>query len=173
MTALGAWRLLLLAWAAFLMLVGPAHAQTTERPATTTARALAVACGPGHGYLAPIVERESRRQLLHPVLVVALMRVESHCRRDAKSHKGARGYLQLLGVARGGYRGAELLEPDTNIRLGCRWLASMSTWCGSLRRGLGAFNTGKCDRGAGFARRVLAREAWIWGEMRKRKEPRT
>lgn len=143
---------------------GPARASTTEL-------ALDVAC-PGHRDLAPLVDAAARRQMQHPVLLVALMRKESHCRADAVSRKGAVCEMQLLGVARNGHTRAEL-QGDSRlcIETGARWLGRMQVWAGSRVGGLGAYNTGKRGRGMRFARHVLAVEARIWREMRRAQEP--
>ena len=146
-----------------LLLALPARAETT------TERAIAVLCGPGHAHLAPMVEASSRRHLLHPVTVVALMHVESRCQAHAVSRCGAIGLLQVLpyGPAANGMPRARLRDPRTNIETGTRWLAEMVTWCGGLRAGLGAYNTGRCDKGKGFARWVLATVRQAWREMRR------
>ena len=126
---------------------GPAQATPAER-------ALAELC-PHAVEWAPFVEAAARRQLLPPALIVAVMRAESGCTADVVSRKGARGPMQLLGVARGRLRGAALHDPEANIDAGARWLCLMITWCGSVPLGVGAYNTGKCGRGRGYARRVM------------------
>ena len=126
---------------------GPAQATPAER-------ALAVLC-PHAVEWAPFVEAAARRQLMHPALIVAVMRAESGCTADAVSARGAVGAMQLLGVARGRLRGAALRDPEANIDAGARWLCLMITWCGSVPLGVGAYNTGKCGRGRGYARRVM------------------
>jgi len=144
------------------------------RASTTTEAALAVAC-PGHEDLAPHVDAAARRYMLHPVNIVALMHVESRCQAHAVSRCGAIGLLQVLpyGPAANGLPRARLRDPRTNIETGARWLSMMTTWCGGLREGLGAYNSGKCHRSKGFARRVLATERRIWLEMARRREMRT
>ena len=166
LTASAILRLLALALAALLYAV-PAGATTTED-------ALAVACGPGHGGLVPAVDAAARRQMLHPVVLVALMHVESHCRADAVSRKGAVCEMQLLGVARNGHTRAEL-QSDSGlcIATGARWLSLMELWAGSLAGGLGSYNTGKRGHGKGFARHVLAKVAWIRREIDRRRDPRS
>ena len=126
---------------------GPAQATPAER-------ALAVLC-PHAVEWAPFVEAAARRQLMHPALIVAVMRAESGCTADAVSARGAVGAMQLLGVARGRLRGAALHDPEANIDAGARWLALREVDCGSLFLGLGAYNAGKCGKGKGYARRVL------------------
>lgn len=166
---LGAWRILLLAWAAFLMFVGPARAEST------TALALRALCGPGAVGLAGHVDEAGRRYLLHPVTVVGLMSVESHCRPQAVSRCGAIGLMQVLpyGPAANGRTKAQLRDPRENIATGTKWLAAMITWCGGLSTGLGAYNSGHCHRSKGFARKVLRAIARAWTGIQKRKEPRT
>jgi hypothetical protein len=150
------------------------HPCGPARAATTTELALSVACCPRAVYLAPHVDRAARRYLLHPVLLVALLRVESHCRMRAVSRKGAVCAMQLLGVARHGHsRRALMHSPALCLETGTRWLSLMIVQCGAVARGLGSYNTGRCDRGRGFARRVLRRERKIWEAVRKRREDRT
>lgn len=130
---------------------GPARAETT------TERALRVLCGERAVHLAQHVDEAARRYLHHPVTLVAVMRKESHCKQNAMGSKSDTGLMQLRGVARNGHSRAELLaDARLNIMTGARWLALAEVWCGSLGRGLGAYNTGKCDRGQRYARGVLA-----------------
>jgi len=131
--------------------------------ATTTERALLAACGPAAVRLAPHVDRAARRHLTHPVLLVAVMRVEEHrCRMDRVSSRGARCVMQVLGVARNGHTNVELADPATCIETGTRWLDLMTTWCAGKRAGLGAYGSGHCDRGRRYARKVLRTEHRIW-----------
>ena len=154
--------LLLLAWAGLLLCV-PAR---PAKSATTTERALSVAC-PGHEHLAPIVDAAARRQLLHPLSLVAVMRVESHCRMTAIGAAGERCAFQVRGVARNGRTNSELTNPQTCIETGSKWLAAMVTWCGSLAGGLGAYNSGKCGNGKRYARKVLSTVEWMRREIGK------
>jgi soluble lytic murein transglycosylase-like protein len=145
--------ILALFWAALLLVV-PAHATTTEV-------ALEELC-PGREYLAPHVDAAARRYLLHPVLLVAVMRTESHCRMDVVGRAGERCAFQVRGVARNGRSNAELRDPATCIDTGARWLAMMLTWANGLSDGLGAYNTGKKGHGKRYARKVLAYLARAW-----------
>jgi soluble lytic murein transglycosylase-like protein len=146
----------------FIALVGAAIClSATCGPARADTRALlAVAC-PGHGDLAPHVDAAARRYMQRPVVLVALMSVESHCRADAVSRKGARGLMQILGVAASGMTIEERHDPANNIAAGTRWLAMLEVWCGGLPAGLGAYNSGSCHKSRGFARRILATVAKI------------
>jgi len=158
MTAL---RILALAWAALFVVVGAARADQADR-------ALAHHC-PHAVEFAGAVRAEARRHLLHPVLLVAIMRAESNCTMTAIGGHGERCAFQLHGVARAGLSVAQLLEPETCIAAGAKWVAEMQRWCGSVSEGLGAYNTGLCPRladergkhakaraGRRYARRVLS-----------------
>jgi soluble lytic murein transglycosylase-like protein len=161
--------LLLLAWATLFLCIGPARA------ATTTELALESLCGPAAVKHAQQVDAAARRYLLHPVHLVALMAVESHCQAHAVSRRGAIGLMQVMpyGPAANGLPRARLRDPRANIETGVRWLAMMTTWCGSLPAGIGAYNTGRCDRGKRFSRLVVSTVARVWREIERRREPRS
>jgi soluble lytic murein transglycosylase-like protein len=140
--------------------------------AGAVADALDIAC-PGHADLAPLVEAAARRHLVDRVVIVALIAHESRCDTFAVGRQDDRGLGQLRGVARAGLTRRDAHDPAKNLNATARWLAAMTTWCGSLPAGLGAYNTGRCGKGKGYARRVLATVARIWTELRRRAEPRT
>jgi len=144
--------ILALAWAGLLICV-PAR---PGNAATTTEKALTALC-PGKEHLAPHVDAAARRYLLPRVLLVAVMRVESHCRMEAVGAAKERCAFQVRGVARNGRSDVELADPATCIDTGARWLSLMVTWAGGLGEGIGAYNTGKLGNGRGkYARKVLA-----------------
>ncbi len=117
--------------------------------------ALARLC-PGHQGYATHLREAGRRYMLHPRLLTALMWVESRCDRTAVSRVGALGLMQLFGVSRSGLTRDQLLDPRTNIMAGARWLSLRSVECGSIEKGLGAYNARYCHAGRRFARWVLA-----------------
>jgi hypothetical protein len=129
-------------------LCGPAHASTTEL-------ALAALC-PGHQDFAPHIVAAARRYLLHPVLLVAIMRVESHCRMEMIGTHHEACAMQVHGRAANGYTQAELRDPATCIDTGARWLSLMATWCrDDMRCALGAYNTGRRWFGKRYASEVI------------------
>jgi soluble lytic murein transglycosylase-like protein len=146
--------------------IGPAAAGTTEE-------AISISCGRGHADLAPLVEAAARRHLVDRVVIVALIAHESRCDTFAVGRHDDRGLGQLRGVARAGLTRRDAHDPAKNLNATAKWLAAMTTWCGSLPSGLGAYNTGKCGKGRGYARKVLATVRRIWTEMAKRREPLT
>ena len=130
-------------------------------------RALLALC-PTRLDLAPQIEAQARRHMLHPVLVVSLMHVESRCKAEAVSRRGAIGLLQVMpyGPAANGLTRAQLRDPATNIKAGCRWLSMLALWCNGLPAGIGAYNSGSCHKSKGFARHVLARFAATFARAR-------
>ena len=94
-----------------------------------------------------LVERWARRYGLDPLLVQAVMREESRFRRDAVSPAGAVGLLQLLPSTAAGLdprvKVAQLVDPETNVRLGVAYLAAqLQRFRGDLVLALAAYNAG-------------------------------
>ncbi len=93
---------------------------------------------------------------LDPRLLWAVMREESHFRPGAVSRAGARGLMQIMpgtgeyiarqkGVA---FEVDDLFDPETNIRFGAFYLASMlKSFRGDLDRALAAYNAGPGNAG--------------------------
>ncbi len=93
----------------------------------------------------------ARKHDLDPLLIVALIEVESGYRTRARSTAGALGLLQVrpatakeVAVERGlAWRGAAaLLEPETNVRLGTLYLAELLDQFDDLEHALAAYNRG-------------------------------
>lgn len=77
------------------------------------------------------VQQASRSTNVPEELIWAIMRAESHFRSDARSPVGARGLMQIMPftgrkvadlLKYKGFEPASLLDPETNIRLGSRYL---------------------------------------------------
>jgi soluble lytic murein transglycosylase-like protein len=82
----------------------------------------------------PIVERYSRRFHVDPLMVLAVIQVESRFDPNAVSAQGAVGLMQLQGVTARGlasdlgleWTGDDLLyDPDVNVMLGCAYLRQL------------------------------------------------
>jgi soluble lytic murein transglycosylase len=98
------------------------------------------------------IEREARRNNLDPYLVAGLIRQESGFHPAARSAAGALGLMQImpgtgtslareLGVS--GFRPARLTEPELNVRMGTRYLATMlARYGGRTVDALAAYNAG-------------------------------
>lgn len=102
--------------------------------------------------LAQTIWRESNKQSLDPMLVLAVIRVESEFRPTAVSPDGARGLMQVLpGVADAlaeeaeleSWEGARSLDdPTINVKFGTWYLGSLKEKFGDLRIALTAYNRG-------------------------------
>ncbi len=95
-----------------------------------------------------------------PLLILAVMAVESSLNPIAESGYGARGLMQVVPrfhlekVA--SYGGANaLLEPDVNIRVGAEILKEYIRRMGSLEGGLQLYAGAADDPERGYARKVL------------------
>jgi soluble lytic murein transglycosylase-like protein len=98
--------------------------------------------------LAAVVRGESQGAGLDPVLVMAVIGVESGWEPAAVSERGARGLMQLRKVAQAGEEReaglapGDVHDPVHNVRMGIRYLARMVEEFGSEDLGLMAYNTG-------------------------------
>jgi len=99
----------------------------------------------------PLVERYSRRFRLDPLVVLAVIQVESRFDANAVSEQGAVGLMQLQGVtARSlgeelglSWSGDELLhDPDVNVMLGCAYLRRLMDRFGDQDAALAAYSWG-------------------------------
>jgi soluble lytic murein transglycosylase-like protein len=99
----------------------------------------------------PIVERYARRYDLDPLMVLAVIQVESRFETHAVSAQGAKGLMQLQGpTARDlaldlglEWTGDELLfDPNVNILLGCAYLRRLIDRFGDENAALAAYCSG-------------------------------
>ena len=92
----------------------------------------------------PIIEKYADRYRVDPVLVRAVIQVESDFNPRCVSHKGARGLMQLIpGTARR-YGVKDSHDPDQNIHGGIRYLADLlRMFNDDLPRALAAYNAGE------------------------------
>jgi soluble lytic murein transglycosylase-like protein len=78
-----------------------------------------------------------------PVLVRAVIQVESDFNPGCVSNKGARGLMQLMPATAKQYGIAQVHDPEENIRGGIRHLAYMLNLFPDLPRALAAYNAGE------------------------------
>jgi soluble lytic murein transglycosylase-like protein len=91
--------------------------------------------------LRPAFVRASSRTGLPMALLVAVARVESNLRVDARSERGARGLLQVMP----GMAAALRLDPDdpaSNVLAGASYLRQLLDRFGSADAALAAYNAG-------------------------------
>ncbi len=98
------------------------------------------------------IETESAKNHLDPYLVASLIRQESEFNPTVVSYANAYGLMQLLPVTGKAmaheegmthFQTFQLLDPETNIRLGCRYLRQMLDKVGGVEEyALAAYNAG-------------------------------
>lgn len=120
--------------------------------------------------LADAIERAARAEAVETELAFRLVRVESAFDEDARSPVGAVGLTQLMPATAAelhpGITPGQLLDRDTNLRLGLRYLRRLlALYDGDREEALHAYNRGMGtvariratggDPANGYARRVL------------------
>ncbi|HQR30089.1 MAG TPA: lytic transglycosylase domain-containing protein, partial [Anaeromyxobacteraceae bacterium] len=122
--------------------------------------------------LAGTVRLESQEAGLDPVLVLAVIGVESGWEATAVSERGARGLMQLRsGALRwaerdGGLAPGDVHDPVHNVRVGIRYLARMVEHFDDLDLALIAYNAGP-TRLASYLQAVGEVPESMWGYVRK------
>jgi len=111
------------------------------------------------------VEHHAQLYELDPLLIAAVMRVESAFDRYAISSKGARGLMQLMPetaiwaaqrMGLDGFQIEHLFDPEINIAIGVWYLATLrEQFGGKLTLALAAYNGGQAN-----VMRWLKEQAW-------------
>lgn len=91
-----------------------------------------------------IVQRYAKKHRLDPVLVKAVMLVESNDNPRSVSHKGARGLMQLVPGTAKRFGVKKMFDPEENIRGGVEYLAFLrQLFRNDLSKMLAAYNAGE------------------------------
>lgn len=99
----------------------------------------------------PFILREAVRQKVSPHLIAAVIFAESRFRTNSESEVGALGLMQLMPdtaaemAEKEGLKDfslAQVSEPETNIRLGSRYLADLLRQFPTEEEALAAYNAG-------------------------------
>ena len=121
--------------------------------------------------------REAGREVgLDPLLIVAVMAVESRFNPVAESVVGAKGLMQVVPrhhldkLEEHGGAGA-VLDPVTNIALGARILKEYIRRTGSLEAGLQFYNGALADPSSQYAQKVLAERERLQQAVRRPDRP--
>ena len=127
-----------------------------------------------------LIERTAERHQLDPLLLAALVEVESGRNASAVSPKGARGLGQLMPATARRFDVADLHDPAENLDGAARYLAWLiERYQGDLTLALAAYNAGEgaVDRHLGvppypetrdYVRKVLGRAGLKEGAARAR-----
>jgi len=121
--------------------------------------------------------QEAGREVgLDPLLIIAVMAVESRFNPVAESVVGAKGLMQVVPrhhldkLMEHGGAGA-VLDPVTNIALGARILKEYIRRTGSLEAGLQFYNGALADPSSQYAQKVLAERERLQQAVRRPDRP--
>jgi len=90
-----------------------------------------------------IISAVSEAHGVDPLLVRALIQVESNYRPKAKSPRGAMGLMQLMPSTAKEYKVRNPFDPRANIEAGIRHLKALLDRLGSTQMALAAYNAGE------------------------------
>jgi soluble lytic murein transglycosylase-like protein len=92
----------------------------------------------------PLIDRYSNAYGVDPVLVRAVIVVESNYNVRCVSNKGARGLMQLMPETARRYGVKSIFDPEENIRGGVHYLSDLlDLFHNDLQRSLAAYNAGE------------------------------
>jgi soluble lytic murein transglycosylase-like protein len=162
--------------------LSPVHAVSAHGKKPQAAH-VSPASQPTRGAIAESIRNAAKRFGVDTHTLEALLWHES--RFDPKVGRSSKGAVGIAQFTAGGRRGlermrqtrgaplkftlADALNPFMAIPAAAEFLAGLRDYCGSLPRAIGAYATGKCSKGANYARRVLRLADWL----RAQAEPRT
>jgi hypothetical protein len=90
-----------------------------------------------------IIAAMSEAHGVNPMLVRALIQVESNYKPKARSHKGAMGLMQLMPSTARAYNVRNPYDPKSNISAGVKHLKSLLDRLGTVDLALAAYNAGE------------------------------
>lgn len=90
-----------------------------------------------------VIAAVSEAHGVDPLLVRALIQVESNYRPRARSHKGAMGLMQLMPATARAYKVGNPYDPKSNIAAGVKHLKGLIDRLGSTALALAAYNAGE------------------------------
>jgi len=90
-----------------------------------------------------IIASMSEAHGVDPMLVRALIQVESNYRPQAKSNKGAMGLMQLMPATAREYKVRNPYDPTANISAGVKHLKALIDRMGAVELALAAYNAGE------------------------------
>ena len=118
--------------------------------------------------------REAKRNRLDPILIVAVMAVESGFNPAAQSDGGAIGLMQVIPRFHpdkfSAARGESVRDPSTNIRVGSQALKEYIVRGGTEAAGLQLYNGASGDTSNAYATKVTAERQRLQDAMRRARE---
>ena len=123
-----------------------------------------------------ITQQIGQERQIDPLLIVAIIGIESRFNPFAESSMGAQGLMQVIPrfhkdkLPKGKKGSKPLLDPATNIRIGVHVLEQAIRRSGSLVAGLQSYG-GSSDSRARYSRKVLAEKARLEEAARQSEKP--
>ena len=119
----------------------PAQAEVQETPKPAPAERGA---GLRNSIYSELIATAAQAHGVDPILVQAVIQVESNYQPRAKSHKGAMGLMQLMPATAREYRVRNAYDPKANINAGIQKLKGLLIkWEGDVALALAAYNAGE------------------------------
>ena len=146
----------------------PPHAREIEIVASTVARRFRVSLDATRVLVAAAYEAGARSGV-DPLLIVAVIAVESRFNPIAQSDGGALGLMQVIPhyhADKLDAASASVLDPETNIQLGARVLKEYIQRGGTEIMGLQLYNGSTGDLDNSYANRVLAEKQRLQETLR-------
>lgn len=111
--------------------------------------------------IAQLAEQSARSAGFDPLLILAMIGIESRFNPYAESTFGAQGLMQVIGRYHGDKfdptaDGLALLDPETNIRVGVQILREYVRRTGELEAALKLYGGESDESGFGYAEKVFA-----------------
>jgi soluble lytic murein transglycosylase-like protein len=157
------------------MPTAPAAHRHVEQLARIVARRYRVSSAATREFV-DVALREARRHELDPLLILALIAIESRFNPVAQSHYGAMGLMQVIPRFHreklDGARDAVLLDPRTNIQLGTRVLKEYIRRGGTEVAGLQLYNGAAADPTNAYANRVIGERERLRQAIRRARDDR-
>jgi soluble lytic murein transglycosylase-like protein len=117
---------------------------------------------------------EASRLQLDPLLIVAVIAVESRFNPVAQSESGAMGLMQVIPRFHAekfdALRHSSVLDPRANIQVGARILKEYIARGGTEPAGLQLYNGAPGDPEAAYSTRVLAERQWLKDALRRARD---
>ena len=153
--------------------VAPGRSENIEALASVIARKYRVSQEATRGLIAAAY-REGVRNGLDPLLLIAVIAVESRFNPIAQSDGGAVGLMQVIPRYHAdkldASAGAAVLDPHTNIHVGARILKEYISRGGNEVAGLQLYNGSTADATNTYANRVLGEKHWLQDAIKRDKE---
>jgi len=121
----------------------PAPPQVEVPDAPKPAPAVYRGAGLRNSVYSDLIATAAQAHGVDPILIQAVIQVESNYQPRARSHKGAMGLMQLMPATAREYRVRNAYDPKANINAGIQKLKGLLNKWGDVSMALAAYNAGE------------------------------